>query len=129
LKNIESEELDRGFVLTTDPSILHASRITGRAELVKYWPAPLKEGMVLYAGHWMQFLPTRLEKVVAEGDWRAPTITLSMEKDLVYPPAPDCLHYLEAEAPGGRVMTANTGKVFIFVAGHTFVSISRSGSR
>ncbi|NLD57114.1 MAG: elongation factor Tu [Methanomicrobiales archaeon] len=100
LKNIESEELDRGFVLTTDPSILHATRVTGKAELVKYWPAPLKEGMVLYAGHWMQFLPTRLEKVVAEGDWRMPTLTLTMEKDLVYPPgARVVLHYLE----GGKL--------------------------
>jgi selenocysteine-specific translation elongation factor len=100
LKNIESEELDRGFVLTTDPSILHATQVTGKAELVKYWPAPLKEGMVLYAGHWMQFLPTRLEKVVAEGDWRKPTITLTMEKDLVYPlGARVVLHYLE----GGKL--------------------------
>lgn len=100
LKNIESEDLDRGFVLTNDPAIRHSATITGKAELVKYWPAPLKEGMVLYAGHWMQFLPTRLEKVVAEGDWRMPTITLSMEKDLVYPPnARIVLHYLE----GGKL--------------------------
>jgi selenocysteine-specific translation elongation factor len=109
LKNIESEDLDRGFVLTTDPSILHASRITGKAELVKYWPAPLKEGMVLYAGHWMQFLPTRLETVVVEGDeWRKPTITLSMEKDLVYPPhARVVLHYLE----GGKLRVV--GSLFL----------------
>lgn len=100
LKNIESEDLDRGFVLTNDPAIMHATTVTGKAQLVKYWPAPLKEGMVLYAGHWMQFLPTRLEKVVAEGDWRMPTITLSMEKDLVYPPnARVVLHYLE----GGKL--------------------------
>jgi selenocysteine-specific translation elongation factor len=100
LKNIESEDLDRGFVLTNDPAIQYATTITGKAQLVKYWPAPLKEGMVLYAGHWMQFLPTRLEKVVAEGDWRMPTITLSMEKALVYPPgARVVLHYLE----GGKL--------------------------
>jgi selenocysteine-specific translation elongation factor len=100
LKNIESEDLDRGFVLTNDPAIRHATSVTGKAQLVKYWPAPLKEGMVLYAGHWMQFLPTRLEKVVAEGDWRMPTITLSMEKALVYPlNARIVLHYLE----GGKL--------------------------
>lgn len=100
LKNIESEDLDRGFVLTNDPAIQHAATVTGKAELVKYWPAPLKEGMVIYAGHWMQFLPTRLEKVVAEGDWRMPTITLTMEKDLVYQPgARIVLHYLE----GGKL--------------------------
>jgi selenocysteine-specific translation elongation factor len=100
LKNIESEDLDRGFVLTTDPTIKSATTVTGKAQLVTYWPAPLKEGMVLYAGHWMQFLPTRLEKAVVEGDWRMPTLTLTMEKDLVFPPgARIVLHYLE----GGKL--------------------------
>ncbi|HSA37775.1 MAG TPA: EF-Tu/IF-2/RF-3 family GTPase [Methanoregula sp.] len=101
LKNIESEDLDRGFVLTNDPAIRAATTISGKAQLVKYWPAPLKEGMVLYAGHWMQFLPTRLEKIVVEGgDWRMPTLTLSLEKALVYPPnARIVLHYLE----GGKL--------------------------
>jgi selenocysteine-specific translation elongation factor len=100
LKNIESEELDRGYVLTTDTAIQHATTITRKAQIVKYWPAPLKEGMVLYAGHWMQFLPARLEKVVTEGDWRMPTLTLTMEKALVYPPgARVVLHYLE----GGKL--------------------------
>jgi selenocysteine-specific translation elongation factor len=100
LKNIESEDLDRGFVLTTDPAVIHATTITGKAQLVKYWPAPLKEGMVLYAGHWMQFLPTRLEKSEVEGDWRMPVLTLTMEKDLVYiPGARIVLHYLE----GGKL--------------------------
>jgi selenocysteine-specific translation elongation factor len=100
LKNIESEDLDRGFVLTTDPSVRYATTISGKAQLVKYWPAPLKEGMVLYAGHWMQFLPTRLEKAVVDGEWRMPTLTLTMEKALVYQPgARVVLHYLE----GGKL--------------------------
>ncbi|MCJ7662671.1 MAG: EF-Tu/IF-2/RF-3 family GTPase, partial [Desulfobacterales bacterium] len=100
LKNIESEDLDRGFVLTNDPAIKHATTISGKAQLVKYWPAPLKEGMVLYAGYWMQFLPTRLEKVIVDGDWRMPTLTLSLEKALVYSPnARIVLHYLE----GGKL--------------------------
>ena len=100
LKNVESEDLDRGFVLTNDPSVHYATTVTGKAQLVKYWPAPLKEGMVIYAGHWMQFLPTRVEKVDAGSDWRMPTLTLSMEKALVYPPgARVVLHYLE----GGKL--------------------------
>jgi len=100
LKNIESEDLDRGFVLTNDPAIKHSTTISGKAQLVKYWPAPLKEGMVLYAGHWMQFLPTRLEKVIVNGDWRMPILTLTMEKALVYTPdARVVLHYLE----GGKL--------------------------
>ncbi|MCK9580875.1 MAG: EF-Tu/IF-2/RF-3 family GTPase [Methanoregula sp.] len=100
LKNIESEDLDRGFVLTNDPTIRFSTTVTGKAQLVKYWPAALKEGMVLYAGHWMQFLPTRLEKTVVDGDWRMPTLTLTMEKELIYPPgARIVLHYLE----GGKL--------------------------
>jgi selenocysteine-specific translation elongation factor len=100
LKNIESEDLDRGFVLASDPAITSATTISGKAQLVKYWPAPLKEGMVLYAGHWMQFLPARLEKVVIDNDWRMPILTLTMEKALVYPPgARVVLHYLE----GGKL--------------------------
>lgn len=100
LKNIEAGELDRGYVLTTDPAIKYATTITGKARLVKYWPAPLKEGMVLYAGHWMQFLPARLEKIISEGDWRMPALTLVMEKALVFPPdARVVLHYLE----GGKL--------------------------
>lgn len=98
LKNIESEDLDRGFVLTNDPAVKYATTISGKAQLVKYWPAPLKEGMILYAGHWMQFLPTRLEKAVVDGDWRMPFLTLTMEKALVYlPGARVVLHYLEGE--------------------------------
>jgi selenocysteine-specific translation elongation factor len=100
LKNIESEDLDRGFVLTNDPAIKYTTTISGKAQLVKYWPAPLKEGMVLYAGHWMQFIPTRLEKIIIEGDWRMPTLTLTTEKAFVYPPgARVVLHYLE----GGKL--------------------------
>jgi selenocysteine-specific translation elongation factor len=100
LKNIESEDLDRGFVLTNDPEIKYSNTITGKAQLVKYWPTPLKAGMVIYAGHWMQFLPTRLEKITVECDWRMPTITLTMEKALVYPQgARVVLHYLE----GGKL--------------------------
>jgi selenocysteine-specific translation elongation factor len=100
LKNIESEDLDRGFVLTNDPVIKYATTISGKAQLVKYWPAPLKEGMVLYAGHWMQFLPARLEQVIVDNDWRMPTLTLTLEKALVYSPnAHVVLHYLE----GGKL--------------------------
>jgi selenocysteine-specific translation elongation factor len=100
LKNIESEDLDRGYVLTSDPAVKYATTVTGKAQLVKYWPAPLKEGMVLYAGHWMQFLPTRLERTVVDGDWRMPFLTLTMEKALVYAPnSRVVLHYLE----GGKL--------------------------
>ncbi len=100
LKNLGADELDRGYVLTNDPEIKFSTTISGKAQLVRYWPSPLKEGMVIYAGHWMQFIPARLEKVAFTSDWRMPEITLSMEKALVYPPgARIVLHYLE----GGKL--------------------------
>jgi len=108
LKNIEAEDLDRGYVLTNDPSIQSATSITAKAALVKYWPAPLKAGMVIFVGHWMQFLPGRLENVVVEGDWRMPTLTLNMDKALVFPPgAHAVLHYLE----GGKLRVMGTLKL------------------
>ena len=61
--------------------------------------------MVIYLGHWMQFLPSRLKKVTAEGDWRMPELTFILEKELVYPPgARMVLHYLE----GGKLRVVGT---------------------
>ncbi|HJK84693.1 MAG TPA: EF-Tu/IF-2/RF-3 family GTPase, partial [Methanocorpusculum sp.] len=50
LKDIEAEDLDRGFVLTTDPQVKSSTTITAPAELVKYWPAAVKEQMVISVG-------------------------------------------------------------------------------
>ena len=86
LKGIEAEDIDRGYVLTKDNSITSSGTLHGRAILVKYWPAPLKEGMVVYVGHWMQFLPSKIAYVNNSGDWHRPEITLKTEKELVYRP-------------------------------------------
>jgi selenocysteine-specific translation elongation factor len=103
LKNIESDDLDRGFVLSDDPAIRTGARIEGRATLVRYWPAPLTVGTVLHVGHWMQFIPARVEAVQDDGDWRQPTLALVLEKDLVYLPGDTAvLHYLE----GGKLRIA-----------------------
>jgi len=100
LKNIESDDLDRGFVLSSDPAIRTQTNLEARATLVKYWPAPLTAGTVLHLGHWMQFIPARVEAVRDDGDWRQPTLTLALEKDLVYLPGDTAvLHYLE----GGKL--------------------------
>lgn len=105
LKGVEVEDLDRGYVLTTDPEITSGSTITGRGSLVQYWSAPLREGMVISIGHWMQFLPARIAFVDNSGDWRRPALTLRSEKDLVYPPgARAILHYLE----GGKLRIIGT---------------------
>jgi selenocysteine-specific translation elongation factor len=100
LKNIESDDLDRGFVLSNDPAIRTQKTIEAQATLVKYWPAPLTAGTVLHIGHWMQFIPARVEAVRDDGNWRRPVLTLALEKDLVYLPGDTAvLHYLE----GGKL--------------------------
>lgn len=86
MKNVEVEELERGTVLTTDSSVKSANKISSQATLVKYWQAPMKAEMVVHLGHWMQFVPARIEAISDEDDWRRPTLTLKLEKDLVYRP-------------------------------------------
>lgn len=84
LKGIEVDELDRGTILTNDRSIKSISSMESKAELVKYWPTPITEGMMLHLGHWMQFAPARVEAVKVEGDWHRPILTLALDKMLVY---------------------------------------------
>ncbi|HPJ30844.1 MAG TPA: EF-Tu/IF-2/RF-3 family GTPase [Methanothrix sp.] len=86
LKNIDAEELDRGDVLASDEALKSESNLSARAELIRYWPAPLKEGMVLHLGHWMQFVPARVASVEAGEDWRKPLLGLELDKPLVYLP-------------------------------------------
>jgi selenocysteine-specific translation elongation factor len=100
LKGIEEDDLDRGFVLSTNPGLVSSKVLAGRAELVRYWPTPLKEQMIVYLGHWMQFIPARIAFVNNAGDWKRPEVTLRSEKELVYPPGANILiFYLE----GGKL--------------------------
>ena len=84
LKGIDVEELDRGTILTSDKSLRQASSLSAKAMVVKYWPSPIKEGMVLHLGHWMQFIPARVEKVTSDSDWHRPELSLKLDKTLVY---------------------------------------------
>ncbi len=86
LKGIEADDIARGDVLTTEEDLVASAHLSGRAEIVKYWPAPLREGMVLQVGHWMQFLPARLISIGVDGNWRRPQLRLELERPLVYPP-------------------------------------------
>ncbi len=84
LKNVEVEDLDRGTVLTNDTALKTPTKLQAQASLIKYWQSPLKEGMVMHVGHWTQFLTAKVEAVEDEGDWRKPTLTLALDKPLVY---------------------------------------------
>jgi hypothetical protein len=57
-----------------------------RAKLVKYWPAPLKDGMVMHIGHWMQMVPCRIRSVDDGSDWKEPLVDIEMESEIIHRP-------------------------------------------
>jgi selenocysteine-specific translation elongation factor len=105
LKNVEVKDVERGTVLTTATSVKTSKTLETHASLVKYWQTPLKAGMVMHLGHWMQFLNCKVEAVTDDGDWRRPALTLALEKEIVhYPGDQAVLAYLES----GKLRVAGT---------------------
>lgn len=99
LKNIEADELERGYVLSNDSSLRSATTINGRLDLVPFWKTPITEGMVLHIGHWMQFEPSRVVSVSGN------QVAIELEKELVYVPGSKAVvTYLE----GGNLRVAGT---------------------
>lgn len=105
LRGIESDELDRGFVVTTDPSVKMTRSVSGKVSLVKYWPSPLKEGMVLHIGHWMQMVPCRITAVDDGPDFRSAQVTFELDSDIIHKPGDKAIiMYLE----GGKLRVAGS---------------------
>lgn len=105
LRGIESDELDRGFVVTTDPSVKMTRSVSGKVSLVKYWPSPLKEGMVLHIGHWMQMVPCRITAVDDGSDFRSAQVTFELDSDIIHKPGDKAIiMYLE----GGKLRVAGS---------------------
>ena len=104
LKGIEASELDRGYVISND-GMKTTDLITGRVDLVKFWSIPLKESMVIHAGHWMQFLQGRIESVDESAGEKRPQVTIRLDREIVHSPgARAVLHYLE----GGKLRVMGT---------------------
>ena len=100
LRGIESERLDRGYVLTTDNSVKISRSVKSQARLVKYWPAPIKDGMVMHIGHWMQMIPCRIMKVDNGNDFKTATVELELDSDMIHKPGDTAvMMYLE----GGKL--------------------------
>ena len=105
LRGIESDELDRGFVVTTDQSVKMSRRVEGEVSLVKYWPSPLKEGMVVHIGHWMQMVPCRIASVDDGADFRKADVVFELESDIIHKPGDVAtIMYLE----GGKLRVAGS---------------------
>ena len=105
LKDTEVGDLERGTVLTTDPEIRSSKTINSQANLLKYWQIPLKTGMNLHIGHWMQSIPAKIESIINNSDSRKPELALTLEKELIHLPGDKAtLMYLE----GGKLRVAGT---------------------
>lgn len=105
LKNIEVTDLERGTVLTGNGALQVADTWEAEAQLARYWGIPLKEGMVVHLGHWMQFVPARITAIEPNGDSKRPKLTIKSEKPLIYPSGDRAvLAYLE----GGKLRVAGT---------------------
>lgn len=105
LKNVKVDEVNRGTVLTNDSTIKTSNKIEAKAFIIKYWSTPIKVGMVLHVGHWMQVLNCKVESVNDGVDWHKPTLTLSLEKEIVHRPNDrGVLMYLE----GGKLRVLGT---------------------
>lgn len=105
LRGIEPNELDRGYVITTNPSVKMTNIISGRISLVKYWKSPFKEGMMLHIGHWMQVIPCRVGFIDNGSDFRTAKVRLDMDLELIYKPGDTVIiMYLD----GGRLRVAGS---------------------
>ena len=97
LKNVEVEDLDRGTILTNDPSIKTSTKLQVQASLVKYWQAPIKQGMIVHIGHWTQFITAKVEEASNVGDAKKQTLTITLDKPLAYRPNDNAvLMYLDS---------------------------------
>lgn len=105
LKNISAEELERGMVLTTDPSIKVTSEVSGTAKVVRFWPEPLREGLVVHIGLWTQFVTGRITSVTNEADWHSCSVVIELDKEIAYLPGEKAvIHYLD----GGKLRIAGS---------------------
>jgi selenocysteine-specific translation elongation factor len=105
MKNVEVEDLERGTVLTTNQAVISTKTLKTKATLVTYWQAPMKTEMVVHLGHWMQFIPARVDAIFDEGNWHEPALTLSLDRELVYSPGDRAvISHLE----GGKLRVAGT---------------------
>jgi selenocysteine-specific translation elongation factor len=105
LKNVEVEDLDRGTILTNDPSIKTTTKLQVQASLVKYWQIPIKPGMVMHIGHWTQFITAKVDATEDSSDPKKPTLSITLEKALAYRPNDKAvLMYLD----GAKLRVAGT---------------------
>lgn len=84
LRGVDSDRLDRGHVLSNDPRMTSSEEFEAVAETSRFWRAPLREGMVVHLGHWMQMVPCRVISVAE--DTPSPRLTLKADDRIIHLP-------------------------------------------
>jgi len=84
LKGVDVKDIARGSVLSGRENLVVTSAFSSKVRLVPYWLNPLREGMVLHLGHWMQFNAARVESIEDNGDGN-PVAAIRLERPLVHP--------------------------------------------
>ncbi len=98
LKGIDSDVLDRGYVLAPEHAVNVTTTISGELTLIPFWKEPIREDMILYIGHWMQFLPCRVTSCKTVTPPLVHNIDLMSEREFIYRPGDTAiLHYLESD--------------------------------
>ncbi len=102
LRGVDSDRLDRGYVLSDDPRITSVEEFEAVAEVSRFWRAPLREGMVIHLGHWMQMVPCRITSVSGEG---SPKLSLKADDSIIHLPGDKAtIMHLE----GGKLRVAGS---------------------
>ena len=110
LKNIESDDLDRGFVLAPEGSMSVAeagTTVTMKCAVTPFFKPGIKTEAVYQIGHGWQMVPARAKGDLAAGKEGA--VTFELTKPLAY-------------VPGDRVVLVNLDNAAQRIVGHGFVA-------
>ena len=81
------------------------SGVSGTAKIVRFWPEPLREGLVVHIGLWTQFVTGRITTVTNDSDWHSCSVVIELDKDIAYLPGEKAvIHYLD----GGKLRIAGS---------------------
>ncbi|WP_245619208.1 hypothetical protein [Methanogenium cariaci] len=82
------------------------AEVRGTAKVVRFWPEPLREGLVVHIGLWTQFVNGKIIAVENDADWHTCSVVIELDKEIAYLPPGEkaVIHYLD----GGKLRIAGS---------------------
>ncbi len=109
LKNIESTDFDRGFIMGPSNSIKVAKELEFKLNVSKFWKGTVQKDMVAHAAVGLQIKPVHFEAIkggtIAPGN--ADEVKLAFDSPIAYD-AGDRLVMLDLDSKGSRVLGYGT---------------------